>query len=60
MEAIGSSQIVKDLFVNYSAYIHEYFGDDDSSTKKMLQHLWQDEVDGIKISKRNWTRDAYQ
>jgi hypothetical protein len=45
MEAIFSSQIVQDVFDNYPAYIHEYVGDDDSSTKKVLRHLWQDEMD---------------
>jgi hypothetical protein len=45
MEAIGSSRIVERLFENYQAYIHEYVGDDDSSTKKVLRHSWQDEMD---------------
>jgi hypothetical protein len=45
VEGNGLSQIVQDLFENYLAYIHEYVGDNDSSTKKVLRHLWQDEVD---------------
>jgi hypothetical protein len=45
MEAIGSSQIVQDLFENYLTYVHEHIGDDNSSTKKVLQHSWQDEMD---------------
>jgi hypothetical protein len=48
MEAIGLSQIVQDLFENYLACIHEYVGDDDSSTKKVLRHSWQDEVDRVR------------
>ena len=45
MEAIGSADIVHKVFKNYPAYICEYVGDDDSSTKKVLRHSWQDEVD---------------
>ena len=45
MEAIGSAKIVQNLFKNYPAYIYEYVGDDDSSTKKVLRHSWKDEVD---------------
>ena len=45
MEAIGSSEIVDRIFRKYSAYIHEYVGDDDSSTKRVLRHSYQDEVD---------------
>jgi hypothetical protein len=26
-------------------FAHEYVGDDDSSTTKVLQHLWQDKMD---------------
>jgi hypothetical protein len=45
MEAIGCAEIVADIFENYDAYIHEYVGDDDSSTKKVLRHNWQQEMD---------------
>jgi hypothetical protein len=44
MEAIGSANIVEDLFLDYNAYIYEYVGDDDSSTKKVLRHSWEEEV----------------
>jgi hypothetical protein len=36
MEAIGSAKIVQDLFAHHNAYILEYVGDDNSSTKKVL------------------------
>ncbi len=45
MEAVGSANIVQGLFKNYNAYIHEYVGDDDSSTKKVLRHSWAEEYD---------------
>jgi hypothetical protein len=45
MEAIGSAKIVSDLFDRYDLYIHEYVGDDDSSTKKVLRHLWKEEME---------------
>jgi hypothetical protein len=45
MEVIGSSKIVQDLFANYLAYDHKYVGNDDLSTKQMLQHLWQHEME---------------
>jgi hypothetical protein len=44
MEAIGSSRICQNLFRDYNAYIYEYIGDDDASTKKMLRHSWEDQV----------------
>ena len=35
MEAIGSASIIaENLFLDYNAYIYEYVGNDDSSTKK--------------------------
>jgi hypothetical protein len=45
MEAIGSAEIVRDLFDRYDAYVHEYVGDDDSSTKKVLRHSWKEEME---------------
>jgi hypothetical protein len=52
MEAIGSAKIVGELFDNYEAYICEYVGDDDASTKKVLRHSWADEVRaGIRLEK---------
>jgi hypothetical protein len=45
MEAIGSSRIVEDIFDTHNAYIHEYVGDDDSSTKKVLRHSWKEEME---------------
>jgi hypothetical protein len=32
-------------FTTHNAYIHEYVGDDDSSTKKVLQHSWKEEME---------------
>jgi hypothetical protein len=43
MESIGSSKIVHRIFNNYDAYVYEYVGNDDSSTKKVLRHSWADE-----------------
>ena len=45
MEAIGSSKIVDQIFDKYKAYIYEYVGHNDSSTKRVLRHWYQDEVD---------------
>jgi hypothetical protein len=45
MEAIGSAKIVQELFAAHNAYIHEYVGNDDSSTKKVLQHSWKEEME---------------
>jgi hypothetical protein len=45
MEAIGSAKIEQDIFVTYNTYIHEYVGDDDFSTKKVLWHSWKEEME---------------
>jgi hypothetical protein len=45
MEAIGSAQIVQDPFSTHNAYIHEYIGDNNSSTKKVLRHSWKEEME---------------
>jgi hypothetical protein len=44
MEATGSSRICQKLFRDYNAYIYEFVGDDDASTKKVLRHSWEDQV----------------
>ena len=41
MEVIGSSEIVDRIFERYPAYV----GGDDLSTKRVLRHSYQDEVD---------------
>jgi hypothetical protein len=45
MKAIGSAHYVEGLFVKYKAYICEYVGDDDLSTKKVLRHSWKEEME---------------
>jgi hypothetical protein len=45
MEAVGSAKIMQELFDTHNMYIHEYIGDDDSSTKKVLRHSWQEEME---------------
>jgi hypothetical protein len=65
MEAIASSKIVQDLYTKYPAYIHEYVGDDKSSTKNVLRHSWQDKMERrmredamrYKNNKKQWTMD---
>jgi hypothetical protein len=44
MEAIGWANITHNLFRKYKAFVYEYVGDDDSSTKKVLRHSWADKV----------------
>jgi hypothetical protein len=45
MEVIGSTQIMQDLFSTHNGYIHEYVGDNNSSTKKVLRHSWKEEME---------------
>jgi hypothetical protein len=45
MEAIGLAETVQELFDTHNTYIHEYIGDNDSSTKKVMRHLWQEDLD---------------
>jgi hypothetical protein len=45
MEPVGSAKIIHGLFENNQAYVYKYVGDGDLSTKKVLRHLWQKEMD---------------
>jgi hypothetical protein len=45
MEAIGSAKTMQELFKSHNAFIHEYIGDDDSSTENVLRHFWQGEME---------------
>jgi hypothetical protein len=56
MEAVGSARIVNRVCAEGDCYVSEYVGDDDSSTKKVMQHLYADMLHVGKIVE--WPRYA--
>jgi hypothetical protein len=57
MEATGAIQNVIRLN-NQSVFLRTYVTYDDSSTKAILRHLWQELIDAGKMTKDDWPRTA--
>jgi hypothetical protein len=56
MEAVGSARIVKHVCSFGDCYVNEYVGNDDSSTNKVMQHVYADMLRVGKIDE--WPRYA--